>query len=262
MAAITNSSRLIRKIVRRPLSTSSTPMRNTTDASTAVGMYCSGLVRKSRTTRTITAGRQARELAPAAPPSTICVLVGLPLTTKVPDSPAPAFARPRPTRSTFSSKGSSYFAAYTRAVAALCASTTTKMAPRSRAARRPVTRCSRGKPKSGSPLGTTPRVETPSAARSSCQLTTMAPTTAMRAPGIGGRSPFVPEDHDDDGRRLTRIVALLLSVRRPRASRRTSGPSPRTVRGYRACPHLTHRHLDAHSRSGSRRARCARGSSR
>ena len=93
------------------MSMSSMPMRNTTEASTAVGMYCSGLVRKSSTMSTITAVvRLATWLLPPAP-STIWVLVGLPLTTKVPDRPALALARPRPTRSTFSSNGSSYFAA-------------------------------------------------------------------------------------------------------------------------------------------------------
>ena len=43
--------------------------------------------------------------------STIWVLVGLPLTTKVPESPAARLAAPRPTRSTFSSKSSLYLAA-------------------------------------------------------------------------------------------------------------------------------------------------------
>ncbi len=43
-----------------------------------------------------------------------------------------------------------------------------------------------GIPKAGRPLGTWPSVATPSAARSHCQLTKMAPTTAMSAPGIRG----------------------------------------------------------------------------
>ena len=96
----------------RPLiAISSMPMRKTTDASTALGMYCSGLVRNSSTMSTMTAVvRLETWLRPPAP-STIWVLVGLPLTTKVPDRPAEALASPRPTRSTFSSKGSSYFAA-------------------------------------------------------------------------------------------------------------------------------------------------------
>ena len=93
------------------MSTSSMPMRKTTEASTALGMYCSGSVRKSSTISTMPAVVScASWLLPPAP-STIWVLVGLPLTTKVPESPAEAFARPSPTRSTFSSKGSSYFAA-------------------------------------------------------------------------------------------------------------------------------------------------------
>ena len=51
--------------------------------------------------------------------STIWVLVGLPFTTNVPVNPAETFASPRPTRSTFSSNWSWYFAAYAREVAAL-----------------------------------------------------------------------------------------------------------------------------------------------
>lgn len=43
--------------------------------------------------------------------STISVLVGLPLTTKVPEIPAARLAPPRPMRSTFSSKLSEYFMA-------------------------------------------------------------------------------------------------------------------------------------------------------
>lgn len=45
-------------------------------------------------------------LRPPAP-STIWLLVGLPLTTKVPVSPADTLARARPSRSTFSSNCSS-----------------------------------------------------------------------------------------------------------------------------------------------------------
>ena len=104
-------------------------MRNTTAESTAFGMYCNGTVRNSSTTTTITAVvSDASWLLPPAP-STICVFVGLPFTTNVPDRPAAAFARPRPTRSTFSSNASEYFAAYARDVAALCARITMKIAP-------------------------------------------------------------------------------------------------------------------------------------
>ena len=83
-------------------------MRNTTEASTAFGMEASGPVRKSRTTATIApAVSWAIWLRPPAL-STISVLVGLPLTTKVPVMPAAALASPRPTRSTSSSKLSPY----------------------------------------------------------------------------------------------------------------------------------------------------------
>ena len=43
--------------------------------------------------------------------STIWVLVGLPLTTNVPENAAATLAAPRPTRSVSSLNGSSYFAA-------------------------------------------------------------------------------------------------------------------------------------------------------
>ena len=43
--------------------------------------------------------------------SSVCVLVGLPLTTKVPESAAATLAAPRPTRSVSSLNGSSYFPA-------------------------------------------------------------------------------------------------------------------------------------------------------
>ena len=83
------------------------PIRNTTDESTQFGRYWSGLVRKSRTTRTTAAVvRQAICVrAPALSP--ISVFVGLPLTTNAPVRPAPMFAAPRPTMSVFSSTCSS-----------------------------------------------------------------------------------------------------------------------------------------------------------
>ena len=84
------------------------PMRNTTDASTAFGMYESGTVRNSRTTTTIRPAVSCEIWLRPPAPSTISVLVGLPLTTNVPLIPAPRLARPRPMRSTFSSKLSPY----------------------------------------------------------------------------------------------------------------------------------------------------------
>ena len=86
-------------------------MTNTTDESTALGMYDSGFVRKSRTIATHTAVVScATWLRPPAL-STIAVFVGLPLTTNVPETPADRLAALRPTRSTFSSKRSPNFAA-------------------------------------------------------------------------------------------------------------------------------------------------------
>ena len=87
------------------------PIRKTTDESTASGMYWRGLVRNSRTITTMpTVVSDATWLRPPAL-STICVFVGLPLTTNVPDRPAPTFAKPSPTRSTSSLKRSPYLAA-------------------------------------------------------------------------------------------------------------------------------------------------------
>ena len=203
-------------------------MRNTTDASTADGMNCSGSVRKSSTTSTMAAVvRLASWLRPPAP-STIWVLVGLPLTTKVPLRPAPALARPSPTRSTFSSNGSSYFAAYAREVAALWASTTTKMAPPVPSRPTNCGQVTEGNPKLGRPLGTTPSVATPSAARSSCQLTTIAPTTAMSAPGMRGEMAFDPRITAMTAAE-TQTVAALLSPRWPTVATNFSTVRPDCV---------------------------------
>ncbi len=120
MAATTNSSRRSFQIRFMPaMSTSSMPIRNTTVDSTASGMYCSGAVSHSSTIATMaTVTTEANCDFPPAP-STIWVFVGLPLTTNVPVKAAPRFAAPRPTRSTFSSNLSLYFAAYALDVAAL-----------------------------------------------------------------------------------------------------------------------------------------------
>ncbi len=103
----------------------------------------------------------ASSLRPPAP-STICVLVGLPLTTNVPENPADTLARPRPTRSVFSLNASLYLAAYARDVAALWA----KMSTRIDSAvgtnwRTSLSVTPLGKPSVGSPPGTVPRVDTP-----------------------------------------------------------------------------------------------------
>ena len=66
------------------MSISSMAMRNTIEASTAFGMYCSGAVRNTSTMMTMApAASWASWLRPPAL-STICVLVGLPLTTYEP----------------------------------------------------------------------------------------------------------------------------------------------------------------------------------
>ncbi len=80
-AATVNSPVRTRAMARMPaMSMSSTPMSMTTAARTALGMYCSAGVKKRSTARTTTpVVTWASWLLPPAP-STICVLVGLPLT--------------------------------------------------------------------------------------------------------------------------------------------------------------------------------------
>ena len=96
-------------------------------------------------------------------------------------------------------------------MAALWASTTTKMAPAVPSRAVNWAQVTDGKPKFGSPLGTTPRVETPSAARSSCQLTMMAPTTAMSAPGMRGEMALEPRMTTMTATETHTVAALLSS---------------------------------------------------
>ena len=102
------------------------------------------------------------------PLSTISVLVGLPFTTNVPVMPAPMFAMPRPTRSTFSSKLSPYFMAYARDVAALWAriTMTSEITVGSSATTFAEVMTSVGRLSEGRPPGTVPRTVTPRAWRS------------------------------------------------------------------------------------------------
>src|SRR3954453_14745338 len=172
---------------------SSIPIRNTTVDSTASGMYWSGLVRNSSTSSTTPAQvSDASWLRPPAP-STICVLVGLPLTTNVPDTPAAALARPRPTRSTSSLNRSPYLAANAREVAALCASITMKIenaVPASAGASEP--QLTSGRPRLGRPPGTCPSTATPWLWKSNTSLSTIEPTTAISAPGPTSSTDLVP----------------------------------------------------------------------
>src|SRR6476646_3830032 len=172
---------------------SSIPIRNTTVESTASGMYWSGLVRNSSTTSTTPAQvSDASWLRPPAP-STICVLVGLPLTTKVPDTPAAALAKPRPTRSTSSLKRSPYLAANAREVAALWARITMKIenaVAASAGASEP--QLTSGRPRLGSPPGTCPSTATPWLWKSNTLLSTIEPTTAISAPGTTFSTYVVP----------------------------------------------------------------------
>ncbi len=86
-------------------------MMKTTEDSTASGMLARAPVRKSTTGRTMAAAISCEIWVRPPALSTISVLVGLPLTTNAPVIAAAPLARPRPTRSTFSSKLSEYFRA-------------------------------------------------------------------------------------------------------------------------------------------------------
>jgi hypothetical protein len=88
------------------ISTSLRPMRNTTAERTAFGRYCSGFVRKRRTIATTPAVVSCATCVRLFASSTIAVLVGLPLTTKVPLKAAARLAALNPTRSSFSTKRS------------------------------------------------------------------------------------------------------------------------------------------------------------
>src|SRR4029079_14965185 len=152
------------------------------------------------------------DLPPAL--STICVLVGLPLTTNVPENPADALAKPSPTRSTFSSNCSSYLAAYAREVAALWARMTTNMATAVDISGHTCLQATSGTPKSGSPPGTGPSVDTPWVARSHCQLTMIDPMTAISAPGILGersRLPTLTTITASDTARVAVLVSPMLA---------------------------------------------------
>ena len=101
-------------------------MRKTMAPSTALGMSVRAPVRKSRTTRTTTAIVMLATCDLPCCPSRIWVLVGLPLTTKVPVRPAATFAALSPTRSWLTSTCSPCRAAKLREVAALWAMMSTK----------------------------------------------------------------------------------------------------------------------------------------
>ena len=112
------------------------------------------------------------------------VWVGLPLTTKLPESAAATLAAPRPTRSVSWLKASSYFPAYAREVAALWARMTTNndtAVPMSAAG---SCQPSAGSPRCGSPRGTGPSTATPRPARPAARLTMIAAITAISRPGI------------------------------------------------------------------------------
>ena len=111
-SATANSCRRAARMRRIPAtSMSSMAMRKTTAASAATGRAASGPVSRTSTTRTTAAAVSGESWLRPPALSTICALVGLPLTTNVPVNAAAALAAPRPTRSVASLTSSSYFAA-------------------------------------------------------------------------------------------------------------------------------------------------------
>jgi hypothetical protein len=141
-------------------------------------------VAKSRTNSTTApVVSWASWLRPPAP-STICVWVGLPLTTNAPENAAATLAAPSPARSVSALKVSSYFAAYARAVAALWARITTNIDTAGPSSRVPSCQPMAGGATGGSPRGTDPRTATPWPARPAERLTMIEATIAISAPGI------------------------------------------------------------------------------
>ena len=170
-----------------------TPIMNTMPASVASGMLVSRLVRNSANSRT-TADMVMFDTCDRPPfSSRIWVLVGLPLTTKVPESPAAKSAADSPTMSRLMSTRSPCLAAKLREVAALWATIRTKQekaTPNTSTASLRVTPC--GRPNGGGPAGTAPTTATPSAVASIAVEMAMHAKTAIRAPGIFGMNLLNP----------------------------------------------------------------------
>jgi len=168
-------------------------MRNTIAPRTALGMSVSTAVKNIATSSTIAdMVRLASWVRPLCS-SRIWVLVGLPLTTKVPDRPAAKLAAESPTMSRFTSALWPCFMAKLREVAALCAmirmkqenAITVHVAQLFRSM--PLGRPIGGKPPCTAPTTATPRVDAPVNAD-----TPINNTTAMIAPGTLGARRLKP----------------------------------------------------------------------
>ena len=163
-----------RRIFLMPtMSTSSMPIRNTTDASTQFGRYWSGFGQEEQDDqrrrprwsgrRAACARRRCRRSA---------VFVGLPLTTNVPVRPAPMFADPEADHvRVLVERAPRSGRAYAREVAALWARMTMKIETAVATSCATSPNGTLGQQTSGSPPGTVPRSETPCEARSKPQLT-------------------------------------------------------------------------------------------
>ena len=156
-------------------------------ARTDLGMSVRSAV-KNRTTRSTT--QAMVKLASCVRPfssSRIWVLVGLPLTTKVPLSPAAKFAPDSPTMSRLTSTFWPFFMAKLREVAALWAMISTKQEnamPMQIPMFAMLMPC--GSPIGGKPPWTDPTMATPSACASMADEMPIDSTTATIAPGTLG----------------------------------------------------------------------------
>ena len=188
MTAMKNSLRRRCAMRRKPaMSTRPIPMRKTIAPRTARGISVSTLVKNSATRSTIA---DIVRLASCVRPfcsSRISVLVGLPLTTKVPDSPATKLAPDSPRMSRFTSTLWPCFIAKLREVAALWAMMRMQQ---EKAIAAQVAKLSRsipsGRPIVGKPPFTDPTTATPCEEASVAADTMIISATATTAPGIRG----------------------------------------------------------------------------
>ncbi len=180
-----NRSRLI--FFRPGASIRLTPIMNTMPARVALGMFVSRLVKNSANSSTTAAMVMLATWVRPRCWSRIWVLVGLPFTTKVPDTPAARLAPESPTMSRFTSTRSPCFAAKLRDVAALWATIRTKQEKAvGRTSQTSLSARPWGSPMGGAPEGTAPTTATPLADASITVEMMMHSTTATSAPGILG----------------------------------------------------------------------------
>jgi hypothetical protein len=196
-------------------------MRNTMAPSTALGMSASSPVRNITTSRTTADMVMLATWVRPLSSSRIWVLVGLPLTTNVPDRPAAKLAPDRPTMSWLTSTFCPWRMAKLREVAADCAMMRMKQEKAIATHWAVVDRsmpC--GRPIGGKPPWTAPTTATPLLEASMAADTMIDRITATIAPGTTGRNFLKPR--------------MMISVP-PRRRRSASGSIPRFVISSHCC---------------------------